>query len=566
VFEMVLGKLIGKKSFQDNLGVGPTFQSFNDSGGELSHAGLLGPPVHKPSKIGRAVTTSARLENTAEQIGEQTGNVGGDKVYSRPRRQSFLRAPSAEKVRSSDDAIDDENSTDEQSSGSEYSDDSSCFPYGSDQIPLQFHMSCADTVNAPAQFVVPGLIDNEKVSENENEGSQSDSSLLHFVSYFGDEYHSAHPDGTQSEDVTDTPPIASDASMTSKRHGTDEPKPREKQRRFGPKKHPGSRLKRNEKRSVQSKRDPGSAEESDGALPVNDQPLIDQASEGSHGSDTRPSVSASFVPETTMCFSPCPRSPKKSIRAFKRTSITVAPKGRPSDSAPCTPSNRPLRPLSDGVTCPKTNQQLPILNPLDSSNPSAAPVHYAVDLHRQSPIKQRQKYVLAENITKPIPCAEIAGYVPDKKHPTGSSRGSLEHISHPQVPRQPRRLSCPSNATDDDDHEDHREAEDTFERVMGLIDSHAQVVALDPTMKNTPVRKKKPTVEDMKRKVQKDRERHDEKKRNPSGDESKRTCDGAKRLQSPRRSKGRTITTRRQGQLVSTVSFDPTKLQSVINE
>jgi hypothetical protein len=188
-----------------------------------------------------------------------------------------------------------------------------------------------------------------------------------------------------------------------------------------------------------------------------------------------------------------------------------------------------------------------------------------VDLYRQTPVKQRQKYVLGENMTKPIPCAEIAGFVPDQKQSTRSRRGSLSHIPRPEAPRQPRRLSCPLNATDDEDdkdHEDNSEVEGAFERVMGLIDSHTRVAALDLTEMNSPTRKKKPTVEDMKRKVQKDREKQDEKKRNSSdkADSSNRTGGGAKRLQSPRRSsKGRAITARRQGQLVSTVSFDPTK-------
>jgi hypothetical protein len=532
-FEMVLRKLlIGKK--QDI--VGTTFQSFNDSG-ELSLSNSAGASPDKPSTMMRGGLNTSGTR--PEDVAEQPRNLSREQRSSAGPQRSVLRAPS----------FDLDDGMDEHSSGSEFSIDDSSPSYDDDEIPAPFHMSNAETFCAPAQFVVPILMDNEAASENQNEGVQLESSLLYFCSLSQDEDNddSVHSDNTQSKDVlAELPANVDDVSSTSKPIEMEHLKPRKKERRTSKKQY-GSRVKRKEMRPLKSKQDPGSTNESDEVLTTNDQLEIDKV----------PARSESVVPETAMCNSPCnPRSPSKTLRSFKRTGSTLTPKSRSNHSATL-PADKPLRPLNGDITYPKTNEELPILNPLDGTNPLTTPVQYTVDLHRQSPVKQRQTYVLGDTMTALIPCAETGGFISDMKQPVRPRRQSIHHTTRPLSPRPQRgRSSSPVSDTHDDDD---RDAEQAFERVMRLIDSHNHVEALDSTINYHSTRKKKPTVEDMKRKVKKDRERHEERKRHPTN----HTRGAAMRLQSPhRRSKGRTA--RRQGQLVSTVSYDPTKEHSVM--
>lgn len=526
---MVLGKLIGKSSSRENLGAAATFQSFDD---DCSEIGQLAPSQRVSGK-------PSTMKRRAHTVGEVAHGHANERLSSPSGRQrpSILRAPSFEKANFSGTGSD-EIATDQQSSESERSDGSSSWSsYGVDDIPEQFHMSSVNTVNAPLQFVVPTSLDMVGETEEAEEGSDSNSSILFFTPILGNEYRSE----SEAQDEEESREVKCDQDFTNaSSNSRNERLCKERLRHT--KKHHGSRYKRRFEGRYAKGRISEPSEESQ-KCPIN--------AAASAINEPTASANVSQDGEKITTLSPYPRSPAKNLRNFKRTvpviQVNDAQASERSDCPyPRTPGSKTLKPLSRGITCPKTNEQLPMLNPLDGTNPSATPTPYAVDLHRQTPVKQRQKYVLADNVDNPTPPIEMVGRVTGQKAPSkGSRRGSLQHVQWPSTTKQQRRLSCPTSNSNDERTDDGG-ADDAFHRVIGLIDSHTQRAKSGDLTEvlATPSRRKKSTVNELKRKIQKDRERIEERKLQYNNVEAKRAI-ASRRITSPRRT-GKRVACRRQ--------------------
>lgn len=189
------------------------------------------------------------------------------------------------------------------------------------------------------------------------------------------------------------------------------------------------------------------------------------------------------------------------------------------------------------LCAPKTPKKLPMLNSVDGSTRSAIACEYSIDLHRVSPVKKRtgictsrEEIEPSVNMLEGVPDLQSSNGCKAARQQAQQRRLSLSQHNSPMKRRSTvtgvnvRRLSL---ATPDQEDKDAASEDESFDRVMKILESLPD--AQDTTSADSAVignedqvpvaappstRIRKATVEDLKRKLLKDRKREVERAQN----------------------------------------------------